>query len=107
MPTEELFVDLVLRRPASVVPKRWTEALMEACCKRLVPGLESFSISDEQARISVSVGGGQPSGALASNLAAVASVYAGTLHSSCTAAAPAPENGNSAHLPHLVIEATA
>ncbi len=46
-------VDLVVYRPASVQTNLWTDALMDACCKRLVPDLRAFSIGPDECELSV------------------------------------------------------
>jgi len=90
MTTEEVSVDLVLHRPASVLPKRWTEVLMDLCCRRLVPDLKSFSIGTEQGHLSIGVDDHAPGGALSLNLNAVAAIYVELARTHQPTSAPKP-----------------
>jgi hypothetical protein len=72
---DRITLDLLLHRPAGVPPRRWTEVLLDACCRRLVPHLSTFSIGAEQGRMTISVPADEP-GLLMPNLHAVAALYA-------------------------------
>jgi hypothetical protein len=86
---ENLWIDLVLHRPAGAARLRWTEVMTRACRERLVPDLQSFSISDDRACLSLAVASA-PASALADNLGVLASLCSASVQPQRPVPAPRP-----------------
>jgi hypothetical protein len=76
MAFKEISVDLVLNRPENVSPARWMEVLIDACCRRSIPNLHSFTIGAETCHLAMPAPNACPGGGLSLNLDAVAAIYA-------------------------------